>query len=283
MDDRACVEFLQWALPRMQLRWPGFRRVRGQLRKRLGRRLAELGLTELSAYRELLERRPEEWRHLDALCGITISRFWRDAALFEALCDVVLPALAERASQRGATTFRCWSAGAASGEEPYSLLLAWEHRLRPRFPALGLQLLASERDPVMIERAREGLYGASSLKDLPAEWRSAEFRAEGDRFRLARERREAVEFLVHDLRTELPAGRFDLVLCRNVVFTYFDEPLQQRLLDAIGDRLSPGGALVLGRHESLPERAEGWSPWSGARGSFVRCRRAAAQSTGSSG
>jgi chemotaxis protein methyltransferase CheR len=67
MKDADCTEFLQWALPRFGMRWAGFRRVRGQVCKLLWRRLAELGLAELTAYRALLETHPQEWTQLDGL------------------------------------------------------------------------------------------------------------------------------------------------------------------------------------------------------------------------
>jgi len=93
MQRAQCVAFLQWALPQMRMRWAGFRRVRSQVCKRIGRRRRELGLDDLDAYRAYLKERPDEWQRLDAMCRITISRFLRDRGVFEALSEVVLPAL----------------------------------------------------------------------------------------------------------------------------------------------------------------------------------------------
>ena len=73
-----CVDFLQWALPQMGYAWPGFRRVRRQVCKRVGRRLRDLHLGNMDAYRRYLEAAPDEWRILDRFCGIPISRFGRD-------------------------------------------------------------------------------------------------------------------------------------------------------------------------------------------------------------
>ena len=74
--------------------------MRRQVCKRIARRIKELGLADLAAYRERLECAPEEWPELDALCRITISRFYRDRAVFDHLGDAVLPALAAAAGQR---------------------------------------------------------------------------------------------------------------------------------------------------------------------------------------
>jgi chemotaxis protein methyltransferase CheR len=69
------VRFLQWSLPRLRLRWPGFLKVRKQVYKRVDRRLRELGLPDVVAYRAYFERHGKEWQALDTLCRIPISRF----------------------------------------------------------------------------------------------------------------------------------------------------------------------------------------------------------------
>ena len=93
VKDADCTAFLQWALPRLGMRWPGFRRVRGQVCKRLRRRMAELGLRNLAAYRALLETHSGEWVPLDGLCRISISRFYRDQGVWRTLEREVLPPL----------------------------------------------------------------------------------------------------------------------------------------------------------------------------------------------
>ena len=120
MSDADCVAFLQWALPHLDMRWTGFRKVRGQVCKRIKRRLKQLGLEEYSSYRQLLETEPAEWRVLDECCHITISRFFRDRDVFELLRKRILPEMARKAAREGRPA-RIWSAGCASGEEPYTL------------------------------------------------------------------------------------------------------------------------------------------------------------------
>src|SRR4051794_1629116 len=104
-----CVAFLQWALPRLDLRWAGFRRVRRQVCRRIGRRAAELGLPNLDAYRAHLDAHPAEWEVLRSLTPVTISRFGRDGAVFGALVADVLPALARAAHAAGRARLRAWS------------------------------------------------------------------------------------------------------------------------------------------------------------------------------
>lgn len=251
-----CTALLQWALPRLGLRWPGFRKVRRQVCRRIGRRLGELGLADAAAYRSYLDEHADEWAHLDRLCRITISRFWRDRAVFEALQDVVLPDLG--------STVRCWSAGCASGEEAYSLVLA-----APR-AGVTVEVLATDVDPLLLERARKGCYPESSLRDLPAHVRDGAFE-DGC---LKREHRAPVSFRLHDVRTDPPSGPFDLVLCRNLAFTYFAEESQRVVAGHLHTALRPGGVLIVGRHEMPPDGMfEQWLPRYGVWRRSARARR----------
>jgi chemotaxis protein methyltransferase CheR len=260
MDD---VAFLQWALPRLHLRWPGFRRVRGQVCKRIVRRMKALDVDGWAGYAAYLERHPDEWALLDGLCRVTISRFYRDRGVFQHLADEILPLLAQRVVAAGGDTIRCWSAGCASGEEPYTLAIVWRRCVQPAFPGLRLRIVATDVDPVLLARARAGLYRPGTLKELPAALREAAFEPAGDLLRVRDEFRDAIELRQEDIRMHQPDEQFQLVLCRNLVFTYFDAPLQQRLLAAIGARLAPGGVLVIGRHEHFPSDAPGWRHWDG--------------------
>ncbi len=234
MNDDDCVAFLQWALPRLRLRWAGFRKPRRQLCRRIRARAAELGLDELAAYRAYLETRRDEWPVLDGLCRVTISRFYRDRAVWEALRAELDPR-------------RVWSAGCGSGEEAYTAALAWP----------GADVLGTDADPALLERATRGCYPESSLKELPPELRASGFDDGCVRVHV----RRRVTYVSHDVREEPPAGGFDLVLCRNLVFTYFAEALQLEVGRRLAGALARGGVLVVGAHESLPEGLDELEPW----------------------
>ncbi len=253
MTDRECVELLQWAAPRLRLRWEGFRRVRGQVCKRIARRMKELGLEGVAAYRARLQADDAEWDVLDALCRVTISRFYRDRRVFDVLREELLPPVLDAARARGETTLRVWSAGCASGEEPYTVGVLFRLGLKPRFPDFHLELLATDADAHLLERARRGCYRAPTLRELPAGWAAQAFEARDGEHCVTAPFREGLTFRCEDLRAQQPDGPFHLVLCRNVAFTYFArEPLQREVLGRIVARLVPGGVLVIGAHESLP-------------------------------
>jgi chemotaxis protein methyltransferase CheR len=200
----------------------------------------ELGLDGFNAYRDHLERHPEEWRVLDGLTNVTISRFNRDRGVFEFLrAEMLRPGM------------RIWSAGCASGEEPYTLALLCE----------GLEILATDVDAAVLRRAEAARYPPSALRELPRGVRDEAF-ADG----VLEARYRLVTFRRHDIRDEPPDGPFDLVLCRNLAFTYFDDATQRATLRRIAAVTAPGGALVVGAHEALPAGQTEFAPWAPQHG-----------------
>ena len=259
MKDPDCVAFLQWALPRMRLRWPGFRKVRRQVCRRIQQRLQTLGLCDLSAYRDYLEGHTEEWSVLDRMTPITISSFYRDKAVWDFLWHEVLEHLAA-----GESGLRAWSIGCASGEEPCTLMLAWRFGVLPLRPDVAFSVVATDRYEPMLTRAHTACYAAGSLKHLPASWRDQAFEQEEGRYCLRPSYRRGIDIRRQDIRTTLPDEAFHLIMCRNLVFTYFDESLQQQTLARMLTRLRDGGALVVGRRESLPADVPVLTAWPGA-------------------
>jgi chemotaxis protein methyltransferase CheR len=262
--DADCAELLRWAAARLDLRYEGFRRVRGQVCKRLVRRIVALGLGGPAAYRAFVDAHPAERAVLDELCRVHVSRFYRDRALFDALASQVLPTLASRA--RG--PLRVWSAGCAAGEEPYTLALIWRYAVAPRFPGLRLQIVATDVDGPSLDRARLACYPPSSLKELPPAWREAMFVARGPRLCLRDDLRDAVELRCEDVRERTPAGPFHLILCRNGPFTYFAAPLQRTVAARVAALLAAGGGLIIGYRERLPAGAPQLVADPGVRGLY---------------
>lgn len=254
MTDAECVAFLQWALPRLGLRWAGYRKVRGQVCKRVRRRITHLELPDIAAYCARLEADPAEWQVLRGFCAITISRFYRDRGVWDALRDEFLPAAAQAAMAARDGELRCWSIGCASGEEPYTLAILWRLALAHRYPGLRLRVLGTDVDERVLARAAVAEYSAGTLRDLPASWRDSAFEHHDDVFRLRERFRADVDLCRQDIRLTLPEHKFHVILCRNLVCTYFDEALQRQTLERVLTKLSDGGVFVLGRHERLPSR-----------------------------
>jgi chemotaxis protein methyltransferase CheR len=213
---------------------------------------------------------PDEWPTLDALCRISISRLGRDWPVFARLRDDVLPALATAAGARADRRVQCWSAGCASGEEPYTLSILWVLDLAPRFPGVSCSIVGTDADPELLARAALARYRRSSLREVPPAWLDIAFDSVGADYVLRDQFREDVVFCQQDVRDSLPPGRFDLVLCRNLVFTYFDDALRRRTLARMLEPLRPGGAFVIAVQERLPQPATGLEPWAAELGIYRR-------------
>ena len=121
----------------------------------------------------------------------------------------VFPLLAAAAVERGDALVRVWSAGCASGEEPYSLRLAWNLHAEAAFPSVGVHIIATDVDETMLTRAKAGLYRRGSFRDLPPELVDRAFRCSDDLYEIRAEFRRDIAFLLQDIRSEMPEGPFD--------------------------------------------------------------------------
>lgn len=244
------------------MRWPGFRKVRAQVCKRLGQRLRELNIPDVASYRNYLETHPDEWGILDGLSRVTISRFYREKAVFQFIEQQVIPTLLKYAIARGEKQLRVLSLGSASGEEPYTMAMLWQLQFQDRYPDTVLRIIATDSNAELIRRSLQACYPYSSIRNLPESWRQTAFELRANTYCLKPEFRQEIQFLEQDVRAAVPDGPFDLVLCRNLAFTYFDELLQRQVLDRIGHVLREQGVLVIGIHEQLPDEQTDFTAWS---------------------
>lgn len=223
--------------------------------KRLRRRMRDLEIKDFTAYRDYLVEHPRELESIDSFCWIPISRFYRDRDVFDALKVEIVPALARSAIENKRDTLRILCAGCASGEEVYTLALMWKLALEENLAGLKADILGTDSEPVMLERAEKGCYRPSSLRELPEAWRVTAFEEKGELLCIRDAFRKNMSFEFGDIRRTLPQGPFDLILCRYMAFTYFDEPLQAEIAATLAAHLMPGGYLVIGKHETVPETA----------------------------
>lgn len=250
-NTNECHHFMQWALPQLGLRQKGYKKVRKQVCKRIQKRIAELRLHGFAAYRDYIENHPDEWSTLDAFTRITISRFFRDYRSWQKLADELLPDLA-RSAQGKQRTLRCWSAGCASGEEAYSLALVWHHWVSGKIPRQQMEIIATDVDEHMLQRAAEACYPGGSIKDVPRPLLKESFRKMEGSYCLDYGIREMVSFIQQDIRYQMPEGPFDVIFCKNLVGMYFIREKAVELFRKITGRLTEGGILLTGNHEPFP-------------------------------
>ncbi len=222
------------------------------IRRRIAKRLRSSGAADVAAY---LKRLAEDDGELDALLAtlsIHVSQFFRNPDTFLVLERQILPDLCRRAQAAGRSELRLWSVGCAGGEEPYSLALLVDE-LQP--VGVKIAILATDVSEPVLASAREGLFEPLRLAEVPPAVRARYFTPEGERYRLIERVRAMVRFERHNVMTAAEFPPADLILCRNVLI-YFTREEQARILARFAAALPEGGALVLGRAETLtgPER-----------------------------
>lgn len=248
------VQFLQWVLPRLNYRWAGFRKPRGQVIKRIRKRMHELGLSGgYGQYRIYLENHPAEWDALDKLFDVTISKFFRDRAVWDYLRDSLMKNLL-RSNQT--ETLNIWSAGCCNGEEPYSIAMAYEMIAGEVSIEKPCSILASDRNAQVLERAKQGVFSSGPLRELSDDEIHSFFKEinkKVDVYRIHDRLRRHIEFEQRDIRDSLPGKIFDIIFCRNLAFTYFSQEGQQEFLSRLKSIVRDGGYFIIGSNEELPE------------------------------
>lgn len=194
------------------------------------------------------------------------TSFFRDRNPFEAMRTTLIPALvAKRAAQR---SLRIWSAACSTGQEPYSLAMM----LRDSFPALKdwrIEIVATDLSPTVLQRARDGMFSAFEVqRGLPIQMLVKHFDQVEQNWRIKPELRRMIDFRPCNLLGDIAAlGRFDLILCRNVLI-YFDQPTKSAVLHRMAKMLPPDGALILGGAESVFGICDALSDVGGMRGIY---------------
>lgn len=216
------------------------------LKRRVAVRMRARGVSSYDEYADLLQRDAAEYEELLATLTINVTKFYRNKETWDAIARRVLPTLWQRRSGH----LRCWSAGCASGEEPYTLAMLISERARRAGETPLARVDATDYDRGSLDRAAKGEYGEEAFEELPGELLVRYF-TEGPPRSVVPPVRAMVHFSRHDIIQEAPPNPpYDLIVCRNVLI-YFDRETQQRLVMRFTDALDQGGYLVLGRAETL--------------------------------
>jgi chemotaxis methyl-accepting protein methylase len=217
------------------------------LRRRIAVRMRARGLHTYRDYAALLQTDALEYQKLRDAVTINVSKFYRNPEVWQIVDEKVLPGLF--AASR---PIRIWSAGCASGEEPYSIaMLLRDHALRTgqqdalsRFDVLGTDI-----DAASLENAQRGEYAPFAFTDIPADVRAQWFEPP-QLTQVKRVIMDSVRFDTRDLITAEFSSGYDVIFCRNVVI-YFERAVQEALFAKFHEALAPGGHLVLGKVETL--------------------------------
>jgi len=217
---------------------------RATVLRRLERRMQVHALPDLPSYRRLLESEPKETQALLQDLLISVTNFFRDPDAFAALEQALRQTIAERESDE---PFRAWVAGCATGEEAYSVAILLRELLGP---ATSIQVFASDIDKRAVAAARTGAYLPSIATDVTPGRLGRYFVDESHGFRIAKSIRDSVVFSAHNVLSDPPFTRMDLICCRNLMI-YLERAAQAPLLRTFNFALKTGGLLFLGSSETV--------------------------------
>lgn len=227
------------------------------LYSRLSRRLRVLKLHSFADYYKLLKRDPgDELMQFVNAVTTNLTAFFREPHHFEFLARKLLPELVR--SKVREQRIRIWSAGCASGEEPYSIAMVIRENLPSHW---DVKILATDLDSSMVERGKAGVYTLERVQGISAErvkkWFKQTLTPNGSyQMQVIPELKEMITFKTLNLMSEWPMrGPIDIIFCRNVVI-YFDKPTQRILFDRFANLLGKEGHLFVGHSENLFQLTE---------------------------
>ncbi len=228
---------------------------KGTIGRRIEQRMAMAGIEDSSRYLELLTKDSSELQRLTGDLFINVTRFFRDAKAFNLLAEKILPEVVR--AQPAGRPIRIWVAGCSTGEEAYSIAMLFLEEIAQR--NVKLQIFASDIDADAVTFAREGLYPLSIEEDVSPARLTRFFTKEDLGYRVSHELRAAIVFSVHDLISDAPFSRLDMISCRNLLI-YLRPEVQQKVLSRFHFALRDGGILLLGSSETVGSAGDHFEP-----------------------
>jgi two-component system CheB/CheR fusion protein len=243
---------------------------RSTLMRRVEKRMQAVEIGTYPEYVDYLEVHPEEFEQLFNTILINVTSFFRDPDAWEALRSDVVPRLLERPGP-----IRVWSAGCASGQETYTLLMALAEALDPEVLRERVKIYATDVDAHALAQARAAVYTGRDMESLPEELRARYFEVlPDDQYVFRADLRRFVIFGRHDLVQDAPISHLDLLVCRNTLM-YFNAEIQARILARFHFALNPDGFLFLGKAEMMRSHAAHFAPANLKARIFAKLPRAA--------
>lgn len=232
----------------------GYRR--SMLERRLCTRLAKLAITDPAAYLVRLRNDPAEPSRLVEAVTVNVTAFFRNPAVWEILSHSVIRQIIERKQSSRNREIRVWSAGCATGEEPYSVAILLHEALQNELSNWKVHIFATDLSEDALRAATLGVYARDRMENSRLGILDRYFTLTDGVYEVRPFVRRMVWFSRDDLTSSRTApaesiyGTFDLVLCRNVLI-YFARPLQHQVLDKLSRATARNGYLVLGEAEVL--------------------------------
>jgi chemotaxis protein methyltransferase CheR len=226
------------------------------LKRRIAVRLRATEAENYLEYLQVLRKNPEEYTKLLNELTINVTQFFRDADVYKRLREFVIPSLVEAKTNGGSRALRVWSAGCASGEEPYSMAMLIDEVLGAETSKWNVRVVGSDYDERSLRVAKAGIYRNLELPEhlnVSLYFKTVETPS-GWEYAVREDTKNKVRFEKINLLEFCGQRRFDLVMCRNVLI-YFGRVVQTKLIEALAGSIMGEGYLVLGKSETVGPEA----------------------------
>jgi PAS domain S-box-containing protein len=218
------------------------------IRRSLTRRMSLLNLDGLNAYAVYLCDHKEEAEMLYHDIGAGVTGFFRDPEIFEALEEKVFPELVKK--RVGGEPLRVWMVDCLTGEEAYSIAVAFLEFTEDRGEHIPIQIFATDLNNDAIARARAGLYSQSIVNAVSPERLRRFFVSVGGGYQIIKQVRGMCVFARHNILTDPPFSRIDMALCRDLLFRLTPD-MQKKVIHTLHYSLKPSGFLLPGPSETV--------------------------------
>jgi two-component system CheB/CheR fusion protein len=263
--DPSFEQLLEYVRDTRSFDYTGYRRP--TLMRRFEKRMQTVHVDDWDSYREYLDSHPEEFSELFNTILINVTGFFRDRETWDVVAAEVIPRLLdERESDE---SVRVWSAGCASGEEPYTIAILLAEALGEDAFKRRVKIYATDVDEEALGEARDASYSVKQLQHIPPELRDRYFVQANSGLTFRNDLRRTVIFGRNDLHRDPPISRVDLLVSRNTLM-YFGSDVQSRILSNFYFALSRGGFLVVGKAEALQAGRRLFTPYDLKRRVFVK-------------
>jgi two-component system CheB/CheR fusion protein len=243
---------------------------RASLMRRVTRRMQTVSVDSYNDYQDYLQVHPEEFSQLFNTILINVTKFFRDEEAWEFLRTDIIPRISQ--NKKPDEPIRVWCAGAASGEEAYTIAILLSEALGPEQFHERVKIYATDVDEEALNQARAASYNAKQMETVPPEFIEKYFERTDTRYIFRKDLRRAVIFGRHDLIQDAPISRVDLLSCRNTLM-YFNSEAQSKILVHFHFALNDGGILFLGKSEMLLTHTNIFKPLDLRRRVFTKVPR----------
>ncbi len=226
---------------------------------RIQKRMSSLGISVPQTYLDYFRQDPDEAITLLQEIVTNVTLFFRNPLVYSILEQRILPAIIKAKRRKGRNEIRIWSAGCATGEEPYSIAILLHRLLKEVIKEWQIHIFATDIEQKTLNTAAKAVFTSDMLVTTRSEFIDEYFTSAKDKYKLKPVIRKMVNFSFDDLASSekiAPAasifGSFDLVLCRNVLI-YFNAQAKKRAIRKFIKTLSSCGYLILGESEWMTE------------------------------